>query len=278
MVWIALVLLLFSVGLVGLNTARDRWGMWHWRHPWRRGLTYEGHLQNVEHLRRGMPWPAPAAAVQDAVLTSCRAVLEQSGFVVFSNWFVFSVFLSFLLPIWSLSFATEALGGEREGGSLVWLLTRPLPRWSIYLAKFLAMLPWALGLNLGGFWLICMAAGEPGRMAFALYWPAVLWGSLAFCSLFHLMGACFRRPAVIALVYSFFLETFLGGMPGYMKRISISFYARCMMFEKGGKFGILPPSPEVYLPVSSGTAQTVLIVLAAGLLVVGMLVFAQKEH
>ena len=36
--------------------------------------------------------------------------------------------VSFLLPIWSLSFATEALGGERETNSLVWLLIRPLPR------------------------------------------------------------------------------------------------------------------------------------------------------
>ena len=33
-------------------------------------------------------------------------------------------FFSFLVPIWSLSFATEALGGERESGSMIWLLTR----------------------------------------------------------------------------------------------------------------------------------------------------------
>jgi hypothetical protein len=38
------------------------------------------------------------------------------------------VFLSFLLPLFSLSFATEALGSERESRSLVWLLSRPLPR------------------------------------------------------------------------------------------------------------------------------------------------------
>ena len=49
--------------------------------------------------------------------------MAQSGFYVFSTWIVFSIFLSFLLPMWSLSFATETIGGEREAGTLVWLLS-----------------------------------------------------------------------------------------------------------------------------------------------------------
>ncbi len=160
-----------------------------------------------------------------------RGIVDQSGFLVFSRWIVFSIFLTFLLPLWSLSFATEALGGERESNSLIWLLTRPLPRPAIYLAKFVALLPWSLGLNLGGFGLLCLAAGQPGAMAFRLYWPAVLWATLAFSALFYLMGAFFRRPAVVAIVYAFFLEVIFGNMPGYLKRISIGFYTRCMMFE-----------------------------------------------
>src|SRR5207249_3212008 len=144
-----------------------------------------------------------------ALLLSSKVLLERSGFFIFSNWIVFGVFMSFLLPVWSLSFATEALGGERESRTLVWLLTRPLPRSSIYLAKFVALLPWSLGLNVGGFALLCAVAGPPGHLAFQLYWPAVLGGTVAFCALFHLMGACFRRAAVVALVYSFFLETIL---------------------------------------------------------------------
>ena len=96
-------------------------------------------------------WPPPAGPAD-------RAVRLLSS----SRWIVYSVFLSFLLPIWSLSFATEALGGEREARSLVWLLSRPLSRPAIYLAKFVALLPWSLGLNLGGFALLCLAAGQPG--------------------------------------------------------------------------------------------------------------------
>lgn len=232
----------------------------------------------VELLPLRAPVPTPSTALLDAVAAAARAILNGSGFTVFSNWIVFSIFLSFLMPIWSLSFATEALGGEREGRSLVWLLTRPLPRSSIYLAKFVGMLPWSIGLNVGGFALLCVLAGQPGRQAFALFWPAVLWGTLAFCSLFHLMAACFRRAAVVALVYSFFLETILGNMPGLLKRVSLGFYTRCMMFEAAQDYGIQPEKPSVYLPVSGTTAWLVLAGVTVVLLVAGMAWFSRTEY
>ncbi len=222
--------------------------------------------------------PPPAAALTDAIAAASRISLQRSGFYVFSNWIVFSVFVGFLLPIWSLSFATEALGGEREGRNLVWLLTRPLPRPSIYLAKFVALLPWSLGFNLGGFGLLCLLAGKPGHLAFRLYWPAVLGATLAFCALFHLMGACFRRAAVVALVYSFFLETILGIMPGYMKRMSISFYTRCLMFDAAADYGVAPEKPSIYLPVDGTTAWCVLLGVTVLLLVAGMVIFSRSEY
>src|SRR5262249_22150209 len=121
-----------------------------------------------------------ATAGMHAVGLSARTVLDNTGFFVFSTSVVFLIFTGFLLPILSLSFSTEALGGEREGRTLVWLFSRPLPRWSVYLAKFFALLPWSVGLNLGGFALLCYLAGAPGRLAFSLFWPAVLGATLAY--------------------------------------------------------------------------------------------------
>ena len=40
--------------------------------------------------------------------------------------------------------------------------------------------------------------GEPGRLAFRLYWQPALWATVAFAALFHLIGACMRRPGVVA--------------------------------------------------------------------------------
>jgi hypothetical protein len=139
-------------------------------------------------------------------------------------------------------------------------------------------LPWVLALNVGGFALICLAAGEPGRLAFRLFWPGVVAASLAFASLFYLMGALFRRPALAAIIYSFCLEVVLGNMPGYLKRVSVGFYARCMMFQSAEAYGVQPEKPSVFLPVSGSTALVVLLSATVVLLAVGAVIFSRSQY
>jgi ABC-2 type transport system permease protein len=279
MVWISLGLLLLTMVVVWINTAQDRWGMNHWRSPHGRGPTLPQWLLvwQTTSWRAAVPDPV-AGGITDGVVAACRAIIETSGFYVFSRFLVFSVFISFLLPLWSLSFATEALAGEREERTLIWLLMRPWPRPALYLAKYAALLPWCLGFNLIGFAAICLVAGPAGWTALELYWPAVLGATLAFSALFHLMGALFRRAALMAIVYSFFLETILGNMPGYMKRVSIGFYTRCLMFDAAQDYGVQPDNPAVFLPVDAMTAWAVLLGVTVVLLAVGMWLFSRTEY
>jgi hypothetical protein len=133
-------------------------------------------------------------------------------------------------------------------------------------------------LNFGGFALICLAAGEHGRLALQVYWPAVFWGTLAFSALFHMLGACLRRAAVVALLYAFFLETVMGNMPGHFKRLSISFYTRCLMFDRAHEIGVHPERPLWYMPVGGTTACLVLAGITVVCLIVGALVFTWNEY
>jgi hypothetical protein len=141
-----------------------------------------------------------------------------------------------------------------------------------------AVLPWTLGLNVCGFGLLCLAGGQPGRTAFVAFWPAVVSATFAFTALYMLIGATFRRPAVIAIVYSFFLEVILGNMPGFLKRASVSFYTRCMMYQAVADKQIGPAQPHIFLAVDGTTAFVVLAVATAALLVLGMIVFTRKEY
>src|SRR5947209_3081407 len=178
MVWIALGLLAFMTFLVALISPRA-WDWRNWRSPPRRGLPQGQLVLGVTAAQSALPLDPVTGSVHRAVGGAYRAVLDspeataKAGFTRFSDVIVVTLFTTFLLPLWSLSFATEALGREREDRNLLWLLTRPLPRPAIYLAKYVAVLPWALGLNLGGLTVLCLAAGEPGRLALRLYWPAV---------------------------------------------------------------------------------------------------------
>src|SRR5262249_11766294 len=155
--------------------------IWFWRVPGFRGLAHGHMAYYVSGTVRAVPFDPATSGVQQAVGTAYQTVLmnpevrRETGFVRFSNQIVFTMFTTFLLPLWCLTFATEGLGREREGRNLVWLLMRPVPRPAVYLAKFIAILPWCLALNLGGFTLICLVGGDTGRLALSIYWPAVLW-------------------------------------------------------------------------------------------------------
>jgi ABC-2 type transport system permease protein len=278
MIWIALGLLGLTLLVVIINTQAGRWTMAGWSHPRGKGPTYSQHLDNLGYTGM-LPWSAPEASIHHMVHSAFRTtVYEASGFLVFSDLIVFSLFTTFLLPLWSVSFATEGLGREREAQNLLWVLTRPIPRPAIFLAKYVALLPWCLLLNFGGFALICLAGGDHGRRALQVYWPAVFWGTLAFSALFHLLGACLRRAAVVALLYAFFLESIMGNMPGHFKRLSISFYTRCLMFERAHDIGVQPERPLWYMPVSGTSAWLVLAGITVACLIVGAVVFTWNEY
>jgi ABC-2 type transport system permease protein len=278
LVWVAVGLLILTALLVYLVDRQGRWSMVGRRLPDRSGQTYGQYLAQMEQVDQ-LPWDFATKTVQQLELGPIQAVLYRgSGFFVFSNSLVFTIFATFLLPLWSLSFATEGLGREREARNLLWVLTRPLSRPAVYLAKFLALLPWCLLLNLGGFALLCLLVGRNGRLAFAVYWPAVLIATVAFAALFHFMGACWRRAPVIAILYTFFFETIAGNLPGHLKRLSLSFYTRCLMFENAHAYGIRPDRPGIYLPVSGSVALAVLAGVTVALLLAGMVLFARKEY
>jgi ABC-2 type transport system permease protein len=276
MVWVALGLLILTLFIVGLSTNMGVYNRAFSRDE--RGRFYVHDLNDLA-LASSLSLDPSASAVRDMVLgVYGTSIYEGSSFYVFTRWVVFEVIATFLIPLWSIGFATEGVGREREAQNLLWVLIRPLPRWAIYLAKFVGLLPWCLLLNLGGFALICLAGGRVGLTALNLYWPAVLWGTLAFAALFHLLAAAFRQAAVLALLYAFFIEMVVGNLPRDMKRFSLSFYMRCMMYDEAGGLGIRPENPLVYQTVSGTTACLALAGATVALLAVGAFIFGRKEY
>mgnify|MGYP002779742669 CR=1 FL=1 len=218
-------------------------------------------------------------SVPQAALAS-EPFLRSWGFMNFSRYVVLLVFMGFVLPLFTLSYASGAFGTDRETRSLVWLMTRPIPRSGIYLAKFVGTLPWCVGFGVGGLALIGWAGGEIGRAAFALYWPAAAMGTVAFAALFHLVGALFRRPVIIGLVYVFFFETVVAALPGSLKLLSLTFYARSLMYNEAVAAG----HPGEMLPaitaqaVSSQTAWAVLAAAPVAITLFGMYLFARSDY
>jgi ABC-type transport system involved in multi-copper enzyme maturation permease subunit len=268
MVGIAAGLLLICLLLVGAFTESSGWDRTEWRLNRVKPYT-------VEHFGGAL---AHVAIHESDYMARLRQ--ETRPLAVFSRWVVFLLFLGFLMPLFSLSFATGALGLEREGRSLVWLMTRPLPRSGVYLAKFLGMLPWCLALTVGGFGLLCLAGGQTGRQAFPLYAPGIFAGTVAFAALFHLFGALLPRPSIVGLLYAFFFETLLSELPipGTLKRLSINYYTRCLLYSAAEGQDVPVESSSLFVPVGPATAWAVLLGATVGLTVLGMWLFAKMEH
>lgn len=306
--WVALGLLVIAVVAVSLNTMRrGGWDMPDRRAP-RSKDSYRTLGDNLlpdqryryfnpdDEIHKAPPVrpiptvevPSPLEPTKDAfqtlllsiphVILHDEALQRDYALMSYTTWVMMGFYLGFLLPLFTLAYASGAFGTERESGTLVWLMSRPVPRSGIYLAKLLGTLPWCLAFSAGGFAALGLAGGSYGRIAIQLYWPAALAGTVALSALFHLIGALFRRPIVVGLVYIFFFEVLVALLPGSLKLLSLSFYARCLMYNSAVAAGYPGRMLEVTEPVSSLTAWCVLSAATVGFTLVGMWLFARLEY
>ncbi len=189
-------------------------------------------------------------------------------------------FIGFLIPIYAICYGASGIGGEREDQTLIYLLIVPIPRPLVYATKACAGLILVSGWSAATLTILCRLAGEPGNRLFAVFLPAAVQGGLAYASLFLLVGAVFRHGTIISLVYWFFLEVLFGNLPGIVKRVSIAFYVRCMIYDAGAELELGPVSKvarEMFLPVTGSTALTALSAATIGLILAGIFLFDQRE-
>lgn len=284
--WAALGLLtLMTLLIVALTHVRQVWHLPN-RMSWRFMTTYDKVPEQLDQVA-GVPLSPEAHGVRMAVFSVLRGLLNDPkylsdyAFLNYSRVTVIAMYLNFLMPLFTLAYASGAMGVERESRTMIWLLTRPLPRWAIYLAKFLGVLPWCLLTSVGGFVVLGLAGGsELGHRAIATYWPAALAGTIAFSGLFHLIGALFRRPAIVGLVYIFFFELLVANIPGSLKQISLNYYVKSLIYSEAVEAiqSTTPDNLDLYAPTDINTSWTVLLAATVVLNLVGMVLFSRQEH
>lgn len=293
--WVSLGLLALVAGIVTLisNVAEVGWRL-ETRTRWIANpadektpikMTYPQYGEERLPIYDGFPGPPEAFGIRVAVGSSYRAMMADERFLAeyaqlnYVRWVVRTLFLLYLLPLLCLAYASAAIGGERESRTLLWLRTRPLPGWAVYLAKFLGTLPWCVAVSFFGYSVLCLAGGNLGRSAFDMYWDVVLVASVSLSALFHLTGAVFRRPAVVGLVYIFFFEALVANLPGSLKQLSLNYYVQSLFYNTTAATlaTVRPQSVDVYAPTDSENAWANLIVASVLLTALGMYLFHRQE-
>ncbi len=199
----------------------------------------------------------------------------------FADDIVFPLYVSFLLPIFSLCYSAPSVAGEHEEQTLVYLLATPLPRPLIFAAKYGAALAAAMLWTFGAWILLSRLGGPAAATLFRPYSAAILWSTPVYVGLFCAFSVSLPRATIVSLVYVFFLEAFLGNVPGIAKRVAVSFYTQCIMLDAGTELGVRPTGmrqPALFLPLDGDTARTILGILAVATFLLGAWLFTRREY
>lgn len=168
--------------------------------------------------------------------------------------------LAVVLPVTALIVGTGVLGSEVDDGTIVHILTKPLPRRDIILAK-LAVAVSVTAVTAAVPLFIAGALADSVRLGLALSAGAAL-GACAYTAFFLLLSLLTRRPVLLGLVYILVWEGLLGRFVSGTRVLSIEQYV-ITIADKIAPTGIL----------EARVSPTVSIVMAA-IFVVGCAVAA----
>jgi ABC-type transport system involved in multi-copper enzyme maturation permease subunit len=143
---------------------------------------------------------------------------------------VWVFFVRFAVPVLGVFYGTALIADEIDDKTITYLFSRPIARRSVLLGKYLAYLACTIFVVLPGVvlvWLLIVPMGGSlgaGCLDFVKDLAIIAAGFAVYGALFAFVGARFKRPLVIGLVYIFGWETFVLALPGSMKVLSIAYY------------------------------------------------------
>ncbi|MGN9891280.1 ABC transporter permease subunit [Micromonospora sp. L31] len=127
--------------------------------------------------------------------------------------------LAVVLPVVALIVGTGVLGAEIDDGTVVHILTKPLPRWQIVLPK-LAVAAVVSATTVAVPLFVAGVLADSVRLGLALAAASAL-GALAYSALFLALSLLTRRPVLLGLVYVLIWEGLLGNFVSGTKVLSV---------------------------------------------------------
>jgi len=127
-------------------------------------------------------------------------------------------------------YGTALIADEVDDKTITYLFTRPIPRGAVLVGKYLAYLVATGFVVLPSvalvYLLIVPIGGSLGASFIDFVRDLVLLavGLAVYGALFAFIGAWFRRPLLIGLIFVFGWEQAALAFPGYLKRFTVAYY------------------------------------------------------
>lgn len=123
-------------------------------------------------------------------------------------------------------FATNIISAEVEQKTIVYLLTRPIPRWKIILFRMLAAAVATFLVAVCTMVAVSIAVRDVGPFHSMVRrdFLALIFGTLAYTALFTFVTLILNKPMVACMLFAFGWEVAVPNMPGSTFYLSINTY------------------------------------------------------
>jgi ABC-2 type transport system permease protein len=164
---------------------------------------------------------------------------------------IWMLFLRFAIPILGVFYGTALMADEVDDKTITYLFTRPVPRGAILVGKYLAYLACTALVVLPSvmivYFLLVPMSQIPGTFSqLVIDLGLLLVGLAAYGALFAFVGAFFKRPLVIGLVFVTGWEQTAMALPGYMKRFTVAYYLQSLVPHSMPADGVVSILQEMF--------------------------------
>jgi ABC-2 type transport system permease protein len=144
-------------------------------------------------------------------------------------------YLRFTVPVLGVFYGTSLIADEVEDKTITYLFTRPIPKGAVLLGKFFAYIASAVCVVLPSVVLVYLSIvpirGSLGASFIDLVKDLVLLavGLACYGAVFAFIGARFKRPLLVGLIFIFGWEQVALAFPGYLKKFTVAYYLQALV-------------------------------------------------
>jgi ABC-type transport system involved in multi-copper enzyme maturation permease subunit len=144
-------------------------------------------------------------------------------------------YLRFTVPVLGVFYGTSLIADEVEDKTITYLFTRPISKGSVLVGKYLAYLACTVFVVLPSvmlvYLLIVPMQGTLGGSFLDLLKDLSLLalGLAVYGAVFAFIGAKFKRPLLVGLIFIFGWEQAALAFPGYLKYYTVAYYVQALV-------------------------------------------------
>jgi ABC-type transport system involved in multi-copper enzyme maturation permease subunit len=198
---------------------------------------------------------------------------------------IWVMYLRIIVPMLGVFYGTSLMADEVEDKTITYLFTRPISRGAVLVGKYLAYLGCTVFVVLPSVVLVYLLV-VPLKGSLGAAFPNLIkdllllgLGLAVYGAVFAFVGAKFKRPLLIGLVFVFGWEQATLAFPGYLKQFTVMYYLQAIVPHAMPNDGVISLVQSLFRETPGlGTSLFWLAVIWAVLLSWGARVVSRKEY